>query len=110
MLIDQLPLSVQFVLLPLDHLVLLCYLCLLFLDCVEQDNGDAVVFHALYHAFSVVGRQQRLFLRYLFGNETQISHSILLPVKGDRPKTFDQIEPAHEIVDILLVPDTGNTL
>ena len=104
---DELSLSMQFVLLPLDHFSLLFYLRLLFLDCIEQDNCDAVIFDAFDLAFVPASDEQRFDIGDFFGDQTQVGQAAVFPCERNRTQAADQIETGRESTNIFLVTDAG---
>lgn len=54
---------------------------MLFVDGVDQDAADPIVFDAFGFAFIGWGRQQRLDLGHCFGDQTEIGHSAVAPVE-----------------------------
>src|SRR5262245_30582814 len=72
-------------------LYLFLYQFLLFLDRVQQNYRNTIVFHALYTLLGV-SNQQRFDLFDVFSNKPEIPSATFLPFESHRMESRDQLE------------------
>ena len=77
----------------------------MFLDRVEQNDDDAVVFDAFYFAFLIVGDKKGLGFGHVLGAESEVGGAALLPVECDRLELGDNTQSTSVRFYICLVSE-----
>jgi hypothetical protein len=78
---------------------------LLLLDCVDEDNVNAVVPDAFDLAFGIAKSQKRFNLLDILGAEPEIATTVRLPCEADRTQTIDDLQSGDEWFDLRLVTE-----
>ena len=96
-------------LLLLNQRLLLFDLRLLFLDGVDEDGGELIVFDAFNLVVLVFESEQRLDLCHLFRDQADGRLLTSLPVEADRLETIDDLQTRAKRFYVSLVAQAGAT-
>ena len=84
-------LLIEQLLLLFDGVFLGGYLCLLFLDGIDQNGGDLSVLDAFDFAFIVARYKKGFNFLGILRSEADIAHSAVFPIESDRAQTSNNV-------------------